>query len=144
MTSQFIIEVQRLFIRNTFSFLAYLPSHLFSPLVRKCPVAAISYWALCGPSPLRGPDRRPDAPRTWQARSRLLRLVRGREQGAPVRSRTHLVSRRRGHEVVTFPYLPSAAERPKHRGEAERNVGRGAGQAVLRLKEILFRGQYGG
>jgi hypothetical protein len=68
----------------------------------------------------------------------------GRKQVAPVRSRTHLVNRCRADEVAALTYLPPAPERPKHSSEAERNVGRGAGQAVLRLKEILFSGQYGG
>lgn len=95
-------------------------------------------------SPLRRPDRRPDVLRTRQARSRRLRRVRRRKQVAPVRSRTHLVNRRRADEIATLAYLPSAPECPKHRSEAEWNVGRGAGQAVLRLKEILFSGQNGG
>lgn len=67
-----------------------------------------------------------------------MRFVRRREQVAPVRSRTHLVSRCRAHEVATFPYLPSASERPKHRSEAERNAGRSAGQAALRLNIRMF------
>src|SRR3954447_26107254 len=95
-------------------------------------------------SPLRWPDRRPDVFWSGQAGCRLSRLIRGRKQAAPISSRTHLIDRRRAHEVATFTYLPPAAERPEPRSEAGRNGGGRAGQAALRLEQVLFSGQYGG
>jgi hypothetical protein len=94
-------------------------------------------------SPFRRPNSGPDILRTRQTWSRRLRLVSGRKQVAPVRARTHLLKSTGGDEVTIHSYLPPSTKRPKHRGEAERNIGQRSSQAALRLKKILLRSQYG-
>ncbi len=46
--------------------------------------------------------------------------------------------------VAVTKLLSSRICHPKHHGEAERDIGQCAGEAALRLKKILLRGQHGG
>ena len=77
---------------------------LGSPRYGALTIPAVGSSARCLPGPA-GPDP--------------VVVVRSRaEAGDPSGSGTHLVNRCRADELVTFPYLPSAPERPKYPGEA--------------------------